>query len=140
MISLVLFIVGIYVFLNNPRYYSDLHENVIKSSKPGSYYKDRNKLVVALSKVSSIPPPVPPNNSCKPPPLPKIPSCKNETGLNGERLNKQRKLAWMLLFSFEADTLEIAFYELLDLIDFIFIVEATKTHKGVRNSWPVRFN
>ena len=37
----------------------------------------------------------------------------------------------MLLFSFEVDTLEIALREQQDLVDKIFIVEATTTTKGV---------
>ena len=39
----------------------------------------------------------------------------------------------MMLFGFEADTIEIALHEQLDLVDKIFVVEATVTHKGVRN-------
>ena len=31
------------------------------------------------------------------------------------------------------DTLEIALHELLDVVDFVFLVEATRSHKGV--SW-----
>ena len=37
----------------------------------------------------------------------------------------------MMLFGFEADTIEIALHEQLDLVDKIFVVEATVTHKGV---------
>ena len=39
----------------------------------------------------------------------------------------------MMLFGFEADTIEIALHEQLDLVDKIFVVEATVTHKGVRH-------
>ena len=52
------------------------------------------------------------------------------TGL-GEKLSKPRNLAIMMLFSFEVDTLEIALRETLDLIDVFFLVESTKSHKGV---------
>ena len=31
----------------------------------------------------------------------------------------------------QVDTLEIVLHELLDIVDFIFLVEATKSHKGV---------
>ena len=127
MISLVFFIIGIYI-LKSGRYSS---KEV--AGHTGTYPKDRNKLLLILSQVSSIPPTSPPNHTCTPPPLPTIPSCMNETGLNGERLKNQRNIAVMILFSFEADTLEIAFYQLIDLVDVIFLVEATKTHKGVRN-------
>jgi hypothetical protein len=37
-----------------------------------------------------------------------------------------------MLFGFEADTLEIALRDQLDLVDWFFIVESTVTHKGVR--------
>ena len=38
----------------------------------------------------------------------------------------------MVLFGFEVDTLEIALREQSDLVDRIFVVESTLTHKGVR--------
>ena len=38
----------------------------------------------------------------------------------------------MMLFGFEVDTLEIALREQSDLVDKIFVVESTFTHKGVR--------
>ena len=37
----------------------------------------------------------------------------------------------MLLFGFEVDTLEIALREQIDLVDKVFIVESSLTHKGV---------
>ena len=37
----------------------------------------------------------------------------------------------MTQFSFEADTLEIMLREQQDLVDFIFIVEGSATHRGV---------
>ena len=52
-------------------------------------------------------------------------------GLSGEILKTPRKIVLMILFSFESDTLEIGLYDWLDLVDYVFIVEATKTHKGV---------
>jgi len=36
----------------------------------------------------------------------------------------------MMLFGFEVDTLEISLKEQLDLVDRLFLVEATVTHKG----------
>lgn len=38
----------------------------------------------------------------------------------------------MILFSFEVDTLEIALQEQQDLVDMIFIVESSISHKRVR--------
>ena len=37
----------------------------------------------------------------------------------------------MILFGFEVDTLEIALREQLGLVDKLFIVESSVTHKGV---------
>ena len=37
----------------------------------------------------------------------------------------------MILFGFEVDTLEIALKEQQDLVDKIFIVESSASHKGV---------
>ena len=39
----------------------------------------------------------------------------------------------MLMFGFEVDTLEVQLREVADVVDVIFIVEATVTHHGVRN-------
>ena len=41
----------------------------------------------------------------------------------------------MILFAFEVDTLEIALKEQMDVLDKIFIVESTVTHKGVGMSF-----
>ena len=38
----------------------------------------------------------------------------------------------MLMFGFEMDTLEVQLREVADVVDVIFIVEATVTHHGVR--------
>ena len=40
----------------------------------------------------------------------------------------------MIIFSFEVDTLEIALKEQQDMVDKIFIVESSATHKGVGNN------
>ena len=40
----------------------------------------------------------------------------------------------MLMFGFEVDTLEVQLREVVEVVDVIFIVEATVTHHGVRNS------
>ena len=37
----------------------------------------------------------------------------------------------MILFSFEVDTLEIALREQQDMVDTIFLVESSLSHKGV---------
>ena len=42
-------------------------------------------------------------------------------------------LTLKLMFGFEVDTLEVQLREVVDVVDVIFIVEATVTHHGVRN-------
>ena len=115
-----------------------LHTFIVKVEAPDDvrdkvHKKDTTKgdLVFTLSQVAAIPPHVPINSTCFPPPLPRYPSCKGETGLTGKRLDKPRQVVLMILFAFEVDTLEIALREQMDLLDKIFIVESTITHKGV---------
>ena len=64
----------------------------------------------------------------------RFPSCSHQPGLTGEILVKPRKIVLMILFSFEVDTLEIALQEQQDLVDKIFIVESSASHKGVGQS------
>ena len=59
------------------------------------------------------------------------PECDGQSGLTGERLARPRKLVLMFLFGFEVDTLEIALREQQDLVDKIFLVESSATHRGV---------
>ena len=55
--------------------------------------------------------------------------------LAGHLLLKPRKMVLLIKFGFEVDTLEIALREQIDLIDRVFLVESTKTHKGVNKSY-----
>ena len=87
--------------------------------------------IPSLSHLASLPPPAPPPAHCSAPKLPRLPSCQGQPGLTGARLASPRRLVLMILFSFEVDTLEIALREMIDIVDVIFLVEATKSHKGV---------
>ena len=49
----------------------------------------------------------------------------------GNLLEKPRKIILLIVFGFDVDTLEIALREQVNLLDKIFLVESTKTHKGV---------
>ena len=89
----------------------------------------KQSLILLLQVVAAIPPPIPVNQKCIQPEKPKTIQC-NETGLT-QKLETQRRLALMLLFSFEVDTLEITLHEVLDLVDVVFLVESTLTHKAV---------
>ena len=95
-------------------------------------------LIYILSNVSSLPPPSPPTSTCHPPPLPLRPDCSGQPGLTGEMMEQPRRLGLMILFSFEVDTLEIALREQHHLVDKVFLVESTKTHKGVSGSMSLK--
>ena len=88
--------------------------------------------ITSLAALAAFPPPVPASPTCRPAPLPSSPTC-NDTAFSGHQLQKPRKLALMLMFGFEVDTLEVQLREVADVVDVIFIVEATVTHHGVRN-------
>ena len=97
--------------------------------KAADFFRDRDNLVNVLSVLAALPPPVPPSPLCKAPPVRPPTSC-DDPGL-GELMDTPRHLVTMILFSFEVDTLEIALREMIDIVDVIFLVEATKSHKGV---------
>ena len=61
----------------------------------------------------------------------RYPDCTSQSGLTGEKFEKPKKIILMMIFSFEVDTMEVALKEQQDLVDKIFIVESSATHKGV---------
>ena len=63
-----------------------------------------------------------------------VPSCLGHPGLTGKRLSSPRKIILLFLFGFEADVLEIALRQQHDLVDKIFLVESTQSHRGV-SAW-----
>ena len=88
----------------------------------------KSELVHALAMVARLDPVVPVSDSCQPPPLEPEPSCSGQSAFTGRRLERPRRIVQMLLISFEGDTLEIALQESHDVVDFIFLVESTRTH------------
>ena len=88
-------------------------------------------LISLLSEVAAAEPFSKPNVSCRRKPVEKHPDCKTDPGFNGVRLRDPRRIVLMVLFSFEVDTLEILLMEHLDLLEKIFIVESSWSHKGV---------
>ena len=48
-------------------------------------------------------------------------------------MKQRRKIVLMLLFAFEVDTLEIALKEQQDMVDMIFIIESSMSHKRVKS-------
>ena len=60
-----------------------------------------------------------------------IPTCSGHPGLTGKRLDLPRKIVLLFLFGFEADILEITLKQQHDMVDQIFLVESTQSHRGV---------
>ena len=48
------------------------------------------------------------------------------------RFSQFRHFKILTFYPGQVDTLEIVLHELLDIVDMVFLVEATKSHKGVR--------
>ena len=84
-------------------------------------------------------PPVPPNATCAAPPVPvpladaaggDLHFCSGRgTGLKSPARKTPRKIGHMVMFGFEPDTLEVLLREEMDVVDYIFIVEAQLTHQ-----------
>ena len=130
----LLVVVGCLSTLNRPgdvlRYFNDvlLKYRDMLVHDDAAVYRD---LVYVLANVSSLPPPAPVSPSCRPPALPSWPDCSGQPGLTGQIMEHPRRLGLMILFGFEVDTLEIALREQHRMVDKVFLVESTKTHKGV---------
>jgi len=93
-----------------------------------------SSLIEVLSAVASLPPHTPVSDSCQSPPQVSLPDCQGDPGLTGSRLQKPRRVALLLLFAFEVDTLEVALREQEDLVDHIFLVESRMSHKGTKKA------
>ena len=106
------------------------------------------RLLTFLTECAAIPPVVEHDKTCHHQPLPRSdlrgerfhltlnispsqPQCSGQSGLTGERLQAPRKLVLMFLLGFELDVLEISLREQQDLVDKIFLVESSATHRGV---------
>lgn len=100
-------------------------ESPVQWSEP---LPSKAKLMEALFSVASLPPLHPVNETCRPPPLDPYPICSGGTGLTGSLLEHPRRIVHMVMLGFEVDTLEIMLREELDVVDVIFLVEATRSH------------
>jgi hypothetical protein len=64
----------------------------------------------------------------EPPPV-KEPNCEDYPKTFESGVREDKKVAILLQFGFDVDVLEIALYEYYDIVDYIFIAEATRTHR-----------
>ena len=133
-------LIGIFIFTMLPR------PEVVRLAEHENK-SQHSSLVQVMAEVAATQPGVGVNTTCRPRKLPRyrdtlivkisflfrFPNCSNIPGLTGEILLKPRKLVLMLLFSFEVDTLEISLREQQEMVDKIFIVESSSSHKGVTN-------
>ena len=100
----------------------------------------KERILQELAQVLLLPPPVASNETCTAPPVAvPAPGPAGEAdakfcvgrgpGLTGLPRAAPRKIGHMVMFGFEPDTLEILMREEMDVVDFIFIVEAQRTHQ-----------
>ena len=94
------------------------------------------QMLLMLTNAVSIEPVTEVNNSCGVPLIPsELPSCHGQSALSGELLDKPRKIVLMIMFAFEVDTLEIALRQQQDMVDKIFLIESSFTHRGVSSRY-----
>lgn len=82
------------------------------------------------------------NASCQPPPLTVPPTeeeCQsyNSSAFNGQVRSKPVKVGHAIMLGFDMDTLEIHLREICDVVDKVFIIEATMSHNGFLSPKPL---
>ena len=79
------------------------------------------------------------NASCSQPPPLISPSKFNcslyPNAFTGRKRNSTARVAHLIQFGFDVDALEIQLREIYDVVDYIFIIESTKSHLGFRRKW-----
>ena len=106
----------------------DGFETSMRTAKEDLY---RQELIDGLQRYAIQEPPVPINKRCTPPLLtnPKDIVCsKYPDAFLPNKYTKPSKIAIAIQLGFDADTLEIYLNEVYDVIDYFFIVEATRVH------------
>ena len=91
----------------------------------------RQKLIDGIQKYAYQEPLIPVNDSCTPPPLlnPKDIICSNfPEAFLSNKYETPVKVAHAIQLGFDADNLEIHLNEIYDVIDYFFILEATRIH------------
>ncbi|EPZ36962.1 hypothetical protein O9G_001407 [Rozella allomycis CSF55] len=67
------------------------------------------------------------NEECLPPPLEEV-NCGEYPGVFSGKRERPAKIAHLIQFGFDVDTLEIALHQYYDHVDFVFLLESIKTH------------
>ena len=104
---------------------------VIQSLSKNNINYQLTPLLNILSTYLIKEPIIPINNSCKPVPLlnRSIINCSAyPSACNGIKHNTSVKVAYLTQLGFDVDVLEIQLRELIDVVDYIFIIESTRTH------------
>ena len=124
----LLFIV--YVMFDNRDKISQPQSVIIKPTELGL-----QRILSMLTSAAAVEPIIAVNTSCSlSPPSPTPPPCSGHTALSGALLDSPRRIVLMIMFGFEVDTLEIALKQQQDLVDKIFILESSFTHRGVSST------
>ena len=91
----------------------------------------RQALIDGVQKYAYQAPLIPVNNSCDPPPLrdPKDLKCSDfPQAFLPNRYQTPVKVVHAIQLGFDADSLEIHLNEIYDVVDYFFILEATRVH------------
>ena len=108
----------------------------LKETSSTSYYISH--LINQLSAYIIKEPIIPINASCSQPPFvnpSKINCSLYPNAFTGRKRNSTARVAHLIQFGFDVDVLEIHLREIYDVVDYIFIIESTRSHLGFRRKW-----
>ena len=95
------------------------------------YLKHRQSLIDKIEKFAYLEPNDPINSSCRPPDLinSSMINCeKYPAAFLPDKFNESVKIGHAIQLGFDVDTLEIHLNEIYDVVDYFFIIEATRIH------------
>ena len=105
--------------------------NALNSKLISKFNQDLYLILKVLSRYIIKEPLIPINKSCVPPPLlnqSDINCSAYQFAFNGKKHKSPVRVAHLIQFGFDVDVLEIQLRELHDVVDYIFIIESTRTH------------
>jgi hypothetical protein len=98
------------------------------------YHELKRDLLHVLVEYATLEPFIPANTSCNPPPLPAVTAemcALHPTAFQPGVRATPAKVAHLIQFGMDADTLEVLINELYDVVEYIFITESVRTHLGM---------